>query len=75
MREKDNINELLKTEMAELKPFLPKDWAKDTANKLNVSESTVRHACNGRFANKRVMIELIELAKAEQKKILQTLNN
>lgn len=75
MEKNDNINEVLKNEMAELKSYLPKGWAESTATKLNVSESTVRHASNGRFANKRVMLELIRLAKSEKNKILQTLEN
>lgn len=73
MKKNADIDEVLKKELNELKSYLPEGWAKTVATNLNVSESTVRHAKAGRFKNKRVMLELIKLAKDEQKDIQQVL--
>jgi len=73
MENNTDINEVLKHQMDNLKSYLPKKWAETASENTGMSISTVRHAANGRFYNRSVILELIRLAKIEKSKILSTL--
>ncbi len=64
--------------LKKLKEKLPRGYAKKIANKLNISESTVRKVINGQRNNFNVIVVALELAKEtlqQEKKVLKEIES